>query len=96
MSAPSARPATSPPPSGRTDPAAHKRYLEYRDKHGYFGKMTPQLSMADFEALEAEFVVLDRLECLSHDRPVPAGGAALTPVIIILRLTVHPDHAVDR
>lgn len=59
MSAPSARPATSPPPSGRTDPAAHKRYLEYRDKHVYFGKSMPQLSMAEFIPLEQEFLVLD-------------------------------------
>jgi hypothetical protein len=50
---------SSVPPSGRTNPAVHKRYLEYRDKHGYFGKLTPQLSMAEFEALEVEFVVLD-------------------------------------
>ncbi|MDB4933649.1 MAG: hypothetical protein JWP87_621 [Labilithrix sp.] len=50
---------SSVPPSGRTDPAAHKRYLEYRDKHGYFGKMTPLLTMAQFEALEAEFTVLE-------------------------------------
>jgi hypothetical protein len=50
---------SSSPPSGRKDPAVHKRYLEYRDKHGYFGKLTPQLGMAEFEALEAEFVVLD-------------------------------------
>ena len=49
----------SAPPSGRTDPAAHKRYLEYRDKHVYFGKLTKQLSMAEFEALEAEFAVLE-------------------------------------
>jgi hypothetical protein len=49
----------SAPPSGRTDPAVHKRYLEYRDKHVYFGKMTPQLSMAEFDALEREFTVLE-------------------------------------
>jgi hypothetical protein len=50
---------SSAPPSGRTDPAVHKRYLEYRDKHVYFGKDTQQLTMAEFEALEAEFVVLE-------------------------------------
>jgi len=50
---------SSSPPSGRKDPAVHKRYLEYRDKHGYFGKRTPQLTMAEFEALEAEFTVLE-------------------------------------
>lgn len=56
----SARHAPSaPPPSGRTDPAVHKRYLEYRDKHVYFGKLTQQLSMAEFESLEVEFTVLE-------------------------------------
>lgn len=50
---------SSVPPSGRTDPATHKRYLDYREKHVYFGKLTKQLSMAEFEALEAEFAVLE-------------------------------------
>ena len=50
---------SSAPPSGRTDPAVHKRYLEYRDKHVYFGKLTKQLTMAEFTALEVEFVVLE-------------------------------------
>jgi hypothetical protein len=51
--------SSAPPPSGLKDPAAHKRYLEYRDKHVYFGSQTPRLSMAEFEALETEFLVLD-------------------------------------
>ena len=50
---------SSAPPSGRTNPAAHKRYLEYRDKHVYFGKLTKQLTMAEFESLEVEFLALD-------------------------------------
>jgi hypothetical protein len=50
---------SSAPPSGRTAPAVHKRYLEYRDKHGYFGKLTTQLTMVEFAALEAEFVALE-------------------------------------
>ncbi len=50
---------SSAPPSGRTDPAVHKRYLEYRDKHVYFGKSTKQLAMAEFEALEVEFAALE-------------------------------------
>lgn len=50
---------SSAPPSGRKDPAAHKRYLEYRDKHTYFGAQIPKLTMAEFEALEAEYIVLD-------------------------------------
>jgi hypothetical protein len=49
----------SAPPSGRVDPATHKRYLEYRDKHTYFGKMTRQLTMAEFIPLEVEFVALE-------------------------------------
>lgn len=55
----SARPPPSAPPSGLTNPAVHKRYLEYRDKHVYFGKLTPQLTMAEFEALEVEFLELE-------------------------------------
>ena len=51
--------SSSAPPSQRTDPAVHKRYLEYRDKHVYFGKMTPQLAMAQFIILEQEFQVLE-------------------------------------
>jgi hypothetical protein len=50
---------SSAPPSGRTDPAVHKRYLEYRDKHVYFGKLTKQLTMPEFAALEVEFLVLE-------------------------------------
>jgi hypothetical protein len=50
---------SSAPPSGRTDPAVHKRYLEYRDKHVYFGKLAKQLTMAEFEALEVEFAGLE-------------------------------------
>jgi hypothetical protein len=50
---------SSAPPSGRTDPAVHKRYLEYRDKHVYFGKLTKQLTMAEFTALEPELLALE-------------------------------------
>jgi hypothetical protein len=50
---------SSAPPSGRTDPAVHKRYLEYRDKHVYFGKSTRQLTMPEFAALEVEIAVLE-------------------------------------
>ena len=54
--------SSAPPPSGRTertDPAAHKRYLEYRDKHVYFGKQAKQLTMAEFAVLEPEFLALE-------------------------------------
>jgi hypothetical protein len=42
-----------------TDPAVHKRYLEYRDRHEYFGKLVKQLTMAEFIPLDAEHLALD-------------------------------------
>ena len=37
------------------DPAQHKRYLDYRDRFGYFGrKGTSMLSMDAFAAADAE------------------------------------------
>jgi hypothetical protein len=46
------------PPSG-TDRQAHKRYLEYRDRHAYFGKTERLLSFAEYVPLEAELAVLE-------------------------------------
>lgn len=36
------------------DPAAHKRFLDYRERYKYFGKRIPLLSMAEFESLDKE------------------------------------------
>jgi hypothetical protein len=38
------------------DPATHKRYLEYRERYGYFGKerKAPQLDPDAFAAADAE------------------------------------------
>jgi hypothetical protein len=36
------------------DPATHKRYLDYQERHGYFGRNTPLLSMPDFAAADGE------------------------------------------
>jgi hypothetical protein len=36
------------------DRTLHKRYLDYRERHVYFGRMLPLLGAADFTALEAE------------------------------------------
>ena len=41
------------------DPATHKRFLDYRERHKYFGKRIPLLSMAEFEPLDKEYRVLD-------------------------------------
>jgi hypothetical protein len=36
------------------DPETHKRYLDYRTRHGYFGEATPILGRDDFVAADAE------------------------------------------
>ena len=41
------------------DPATHTRYLDYRERHAYFGKAKPILAMAEFEALDREQRALD-------------------------------------
>lgn len=59
-SPPSPSASTPAPSSGRTDPAVHKRYLEYRERHAYFGnQLTKLLTMAEFVPLDAEHLALD-------------------------------------
>lgn len=41
------------------DPATHKRFLDYRERHKYFGKRQQLLSMAEFEPLDKEHRALD-------------------------------------
>lgn len=36
------------------DPTTHKRYLEYRERHVYFGATKPQLGRDAFLAADAE------------------------------------------
>ncbi len=36
------------------DQATHARYLDYRERHAYFGKTKPILAAADFEAADRE------------------------------------------
>ena len=40
------------------DPATHKRFLDYRERHKYFGKRIQLLSMAEFEPLDKEHQAL--------------------------------------
>ena len=40
------------------DRAVHKRYLVYRDLHGYFGGRKAALAAADFEKADAEYEAL--------------------------------------
>ncbi len=44
------------------DPATHKRYLDYRQKHEYFGRQLRMLAMDEFAKLDAEHRVLDAKE----------------------------------
>ena len=46
------------PPSGN-DRQVHKRYLEYRDRHSYFGKVERLLTLAEYIPLEIELAELE-------------------------------------
>lgn len=41
------------------DREVHQRYLDYRDRHGYFGANKKMLAMAEFVPLDAEQLALD-------------------------------------
>lgn len=40
------------------DPKVHKRYLDYREAHGYFARGVPMLDYASFAAADAELGAL--------------------------------------
>ncbi len=45
--------------NARIDPAAHSRFLDYRELHAYFGnRLTELLTMAAFLPLDTEYVAL--------------------------------------
>ena len=41
------------------DPIVHKRFLDYRETHVYFGGKTPMLNAAEFQEADAEQRLLD-------------------------------------
>lgn len=43
----------------QTDREVHARYLDYRERHGYFGANKKLLGMAEFTALDAEHNALE-------------------------------------
>jgi hypothetical protein len=50
-------PSAPPPPS--IDPQVHARYLDYRERHAYFGnQITKLLTRAEFMPLDAEHMAL--------------------------------------
>lgn len=46
------------------DPKAHRRYLDYRERHMYFGKAERMLSMEEYITLDVE---LDALVAKGED-----------------------------
>lgn len=40
------------------NPLSHKRYLDYRERHSYFGGRLALLSMGEFDAAERELAEL--------------------------------------
>ena len=73
----------SQPPSARPDPTVHKRYLEYRDRHVYFGKssVTKLLTMAEFIPLDAEHALLEAKGDDAHDDEEAARFEELAAVL---------------
>ncbi len=43
----------------RVDPATHQRFLDYRDRHAYFGGTTALLTREQFLAADAEQLALE-------------------------------------
>ena len=41
------------------DPKTHKRYLDYRERHVYFGRKKPPMTAAQFTEAEAAYGVLE-------------------------------------
>jgi hypothetical protein len=49
------------------DPSTHKRYLDYRERHAYFGRAEKILSMEEFSPADAEHRVLAAKEPRDDD-----------------------------
>jgi hypothetical protein len=52
------------------DPATHKRFLDYRERHSYFGRSDRLLGMDEYAALEAEHRVLAKKELRDDEEEV--------------------------
>jgi len=63
------------------DRTVHKRYLDYRERHTYFGRKMPLLKADDFVRLDAEH---GALEAMGDDRDdeEDARFAALLHVLL--------------
>jgi hypothetical protein len=56
----------------------HKRYLDYRDCHVYFGRKKPPLSAADFVRMDAELGELEKRRGELDDEEAARFGALMT------------------
>lgn len=64
------------------DPLVHKRFLEYRDLHEYFGKKIPKLDAETFVKLDAEQRLLDAKGEKGRDDEEEARYAELSNVLL--------------
>ena len=68
-------------PASRPDPQAHKRYLEYRDRHSYFGKAEKILTLEEFVPREKELAALEALGEDARDDEEQVRFAELAKVL---------------
>jgi hypothetical protein len=64
------------------DPLVHKRFLEYRDLHEYFGKKIPKLDAASFVKADAEQRVLDAKGEKGRDDEEEARYVELSKILL--------------
>lgn len=64
------------------DPTVHKRFLDYRDRHEYFGKKIPKLDAATFVQADAEQRGLDAKGEKARDDEEEARFVELSRILL--------------
>lgn len=64
------------------DPFTHKRYLDYRDRFGYFGRQLTMMSLNEFATVDAEYRTLFRKGEDARDATDDARLAELARVLL--------------
>ena len=64
------------------DPKVHKRYLDYRERHGYFGAKLKMLDYTSFEELEREHASLSAKGDDGRDDEEEARFTELSKVLL--------------
>ncbi len=65
------------------DARVHRRFLDYRDRHEYFGRDLPRLDLARFTELDLEFRGLDAKGEDARDDEEQARFAELAKVLLM-------------